>query len=60
MFGAKAIAKIRDLQIQDPITLTNTKEFVRQCFMKPYVIGNILGKKKAAAQQTNDMLYRTT
>ncbi|WP_232488825.1 conjugal transfer protein TraG N-terminal domain-containing protein [Orientia tsutsugamushi] len=55
MFGAKAVAKIRDVQIQDPITLTNTKEFLRQCFMKPYIIGNILGKK-AAAQQTNDII----
>ncbi|KJV51204.1 putative traG protein [Orientia tsutsugamushi str. Gilliam] len=55
MFGAKAVAKIRDVQIQDSITLTNTKEFLRQCFMKPYIIGNILGKK-AAAQQTNDII----
>ncbi|KJV70441.1 putative traG protein [Orientia tsutsugamushi str. TA716] len=55
MFGAKAVAKIRDVQIHDPVTLTNTKEFLRQCFMKPYVIGNILGKK-AAAQQTNDII----
>ncbi|WP_371219084.1 conjugal transfer protein TraG N-terminal domain-containing protein [Orientia tsutsugamushi] len=55
MFGAKAVAKIRDVQIQDPVTLTNTKEFLRQCFMKPYIIGNILGKK-AAAQQTNDII----
>ncbi|KJV70622.1 putative traG protein [Orientia tsutsugamushi str. UT76] len=45
MFGAKAVAKIRDVQIHDPVTLTNTKEFLRQCFMKPYIIGNILGKK---------------
>ncbi|KJV91039.1 putative traG protein [Orientia tsutsugamushi str. UT76] len=40
MFGAKAVAKIRDVQIHDPVTLTNTKEFLRQCFMKPYIIGN--------------------
>nr|WP_045914754.1 hypothetical protein [Orientia tsutsugamushi] len=43
MFGAKAVAKIRDVQIHDPVTLTNTKEFLIQCFMKPYIIGNILG-----------------
>ncbi|WP_371219566.1 conjugal transfer protein TraG N-terminal domain-containing protein [Orientia tsutsugamushi] len=55
MFGAKAVAKIRDVQIHDPVTLTNTNEFLRQCFMKPYIIGNILGKK-AAAQQTNDII----
>ncbi|KJV74727.1 putative traG protein [Orientia tsutsugamushi str. TA716] len=46
VFGAKAVAKIRDVQIHDPVTLTNTKEFLRQCFMKPYIIGNILGKKQ--------------
>ncbi|KJV69790.1 putative conjugative transfer protein TraG [Orientia tsutsugamushi str. UT76] len=28
MFGAKAVAKIRDVQIHDPVTLTNTKEFL--------------------------------
>ncbi len=55
MFGAKAVGKIRDIQIQDPVTLTNSKEFLRQCFMKPYIIGNILGKK-AEAQQTNDII----
>ncbi|UCM86398.1 MAG: conjugal transfer protein TraG N-terminal domain-containing protein [Rickettsia endosymbiont of Culicoides impunctatus] len=55
MFGAKAIGKIKDIQIEDPITLTNSKEFLRQCFMKPYVIGNILGKK-GAAQKTNDII----
>nr|WP_050755376.1 MULTISPECIES: conjugal transfer protein TraG N-terminal domain-containing protein [spotted fever group] len=55
MFGTKAVGKIRDIQIQDPITLTNSKEFLRQCFMKPYIIGNILGKK-AEAQQTNDII----
>ncbi len=55
MFGAKAIGKIKDIQIEDPITLTNSKEFLRQCFIKPYVIGNILGKK-GAAQKTNDII----
>ncbi|MCC8399454.1 MAG: conjugal transfer protein TraG N-terminal domain-containing protein [Rickettsia endosymbiont of Platyusa sonomae] len=55
MFGAKAIGKIRDIQIQDPITLTNSKEFLRQCFMKPYIIGNILGKK-GEAKKTNDII----
>lgn len=55
MFGAKAVGKIRDIQIQDPVTLTNSKEFLRQCFMKPYIIGNILGKK-SEAQKTNDII----
>lgn len=55
MFGAKAIGKIKDIQIEDPVTLTNTKEFLRQCFMKPYIIGNILGKK-AEAQRASDII----
>ena len=55
MFGAKAVGKIKDIQIEDPVTLTNSKEFLRQCFMKPYIIGNILGKK-GEAQKTNDIM----
>ncbi|CAK6517752.1 MAG: TraG-N domain-containing protein [Rickettsia helvetica] len=55
MFGAKAIGKIKDIHIEDPVTLTNTKEFLRQCFMKPYIIGNILGKK-AEAQRASDII----
>ncbi|XVN41417.1 MAG: conjugal transfer protein TraG N-terminal domain-containing protein [Rickettsia endosymbiont of Argas persicus] len=55
MFGAKAIGKIKDIQIEDPVTLSNTKEFLRQCFMKPYIIGNILGKK-AEAQRASDII----
>ncbi|KJV62561.1 conjugal transfer protein TraG N-terminal domain-containing protein [Rickettsia amblyommatis] len=55
MFGAKAIGKIKDIQIEDPVTLTNAKEFLRQCFMKPYIIGNILGKK-AEAQRASDII----
>ncbi|WP_341794393.1 conjugal transfer protein TraG N-terminal domain-containing protein [Rickettsia endosymbiont of Rhinocyllus conicus] len=55
MFGAKAIGKIKDIQIEDPVTLTNAKEFLRQCFMKPYIIGNILGKK-AEAQRATDII----
>ncbi|WP_410525777.1 conjugal transfer protein TraG N-terminal domain-containing protein [Rickettsia fournieri] len=55
MFGAKVIGKIKDIQIEDPVTLSNTKEFLRQCFMKPYIIGNILGKK-AEAQRASDII----
>ena len=55
MFGAKAVGKIKDIQIEDPVTLSNSKEFLRQCFMKPYIIGNILGKK-GEAQKTNDII----
>lgn len=55
MFGAKAVGKIRDVQIQDPTLLRNTKEFMRQCFTKPYIIGDILGKK-GEAQNSNDIM----
>ncbi|WP_341756998.1 conjugal transfer protein TraG N-terminal domain-containing protein [Candidatus Tisiphia endosymbiont of Nemotelus nigrinus] len=55
MFGAKAAGKIRDIQIQNPITLRNTKEYMRQCFTKPYIIGDILGKK-GAAQVADDIM----
>jgi conjugal transfer mating pair stabilization protein TraG len=52
-YGAKAVAKIRDIQIQDPILLKNTKEYLRQCYMLPYIIGNFGGKKSAAQKAEN-------
>ncbi len=55
LYGAKAVAKIRDIQIQDPILLKNTKEYLRQCYMLPYVIGNF-GGKKLDAQKAKDLL----
>ncbi|WPX99886.1 TraG-like conjugal transfer protein (plasmid) [Candidatus Megaera polyxenophila] len=55
LYGAKAVAKIRDIQIQDPILLRNTKEYLRQCYMLPYVIGNF-GGKKIEAQKAEDLL----
>ncbi|BFD45541.1 MAG: hypothetical protein DMENIID0002_01870 [Rickettsia endosymbiont of Sergentomyia squamirostris] len=55
MFGAKAAGKIKDVQIQNPITLRNTKEYMRQCFTKPYIIGDILGKK-GTAQAADDIM----
>ena len=55
LFGAKLVGKIREVQIQDPITLRNTKEYMRQCFIKPYILGNIAGKKGAAIA-ANDII----
>ena len=55
LYGAKAAAKIRDIQIHDPILLRNTKEYLRQCYMLPYVIGNF-GGHKIAAQEAEDLL----
>ena len=55
MFGAKAVAKLRDVQLQDPILLQNTKEYMRQCYMMPYVIGNF-GNLKGDAIKSTDIL----
>ena len=55
MYGAKAAAKVRDIQIQDPTLLRNTKEYLRQCFMKPYVIGNFGGHREASIR-ADDLL----
>lgn len=53
LYGAKAAAKLRDIQIQDPILLNNTKEYMRQCYMKPYVMGNFGGLKSKAISSSN-------
>lgn len=55
MFGAKIVGKIKDVTIQDPVLLDNTKNFCKQCFTKPWVMGNILGKRKEALE-TNDII----
>lgn len=55
MYGAKAVAKLRDFRIEDPILLHNTKEYLRQCYMWPYIIGNF-GGLKAEAMSTPDIL----
>ena len=53
MFGAKIVGKIKDVTIQDPVLLDNTKNFCKQCFTKPWVMGNILGKRKEALESNN-------
>lgn len=57
LYGAKAVAKLRDTQIEDPILLRNVKEYMRQCYMKPYVIGNFGGLKSEAVKATNIMSF---
>lgn len=57
MFGAKAIGKIKEIQIQNPNTLNNTKEFLRQCFLKPYIIGDLQGKKSLALDSRNILQF---
>lgn len=53
MFGAKIVGKIKDVTIKDPVLLDNTKNFCKQCFTKPWVMGNILGKRKEALETNN-------
>jgi len=53
MFGANVVSKLKDIQIRDPLTLRNTKEFVRQCYMLPYVIGDFGGLKGKAIKSTD-------
>jgi conjugal transfer mating pair stabilization protein TraG len=55
MFGAKLVGKLKDIQLQDPILLDNAKEFTRQCFIRPWIMGNILGKR-FEAENTNDLV----
>lgn len=57
MFGAKAVGKIKEIQIQNPNTLNNTKEFLRQCFLKPYIIGDLQGKKSLALESENILQF---
>jgi conjugal transfer mating pair stabilization protein TraG len=57
LYGAKAVSKIRDIQIQDPTLLRNTKEYLRQCFMKPYVIGNFGGHREASIRAKDLLGY---
>lgn len=57
MFGAKLVGKFRDLKIQDPVLLDNAKQFCKQCYLKPWVMGNILGKRKEAESATNMLAF---
>lgn len=55
LYGAKAAGKIRDIQIHDRTLLRNTKEYLRQCYMKPIVMGNFGGRREEAIRK-NDLL----
>lgn len=57
LYGAKAVAKVRDIQINDPILLRNTKEYLRQCYMKPYVMGNFGGHRAEAIRSTDLLTF---
>lgn len=50
MFAAKVVAMGRDVRIADPIQRQNVKNFVKQCYMWPYVFSNLPpGATKAMA-----------
>lgn len=55
MFGARLVGKIKDVHIEDPILLENTKAFCKQCFTKPFLMGNLMGKR-FDAMKSKDML----
>ena len=55
MFGAKLISDIKAVKVKDPILLDNAKEFSKQCFFRPWIMGNILGKRQEA-QTTTDII----
>lgn len=60
LYGAKAVAKLRDVQIQDPIMLQNVKEYLRQCSMKPYGLGNFGGHKYALLNAKDILAFLDT
>lgn len=50
MFGAKLVSQFKYLTVQDPVLLDNAKNFSKQCFLRPWIMGNILGKRKEAEE----------
>ena len=60
LYGSKAAVKVRDVQIKDPILLRNTKEYLRQCYMIPYVMGNFGGKRSEAIKSTDLLGFLNT
>jgi conjugal transfer mating pair stabilization protein TraG len=60
MFAAKLVAMSRDVQIKDPIMRENIKDFMRQCFMWPYVFTNIAPGRKAALESQDIFKFITS
>lgn len=54
MFGAKLLSNAKHARVHDPILCENGKNFMRQCFVKPIIMGNILGNRKEA-ETTSDL-----
>ena len=57
LFGAKVMGKMQSLRIEDPILLENTKSFCKQCFTKPWIMGNFLGKRKEAMEAKDILAF---
>lgn len=57
MFAAKLVAMSRDVQIKDPIMRENIKDFMRQCFMWPYVFTNISPGRKVALESRDILKF---
>ena len=57
LFGAKVMGKMQSLRIDDPILLENTKAFCKQCFSKPWIMGNFLGKRKEAMEAKDILAF---
>ena len=55
MFGAKLVSKFKDIKVQDHVLLDNAKNFIKQCYIRPWVMGNILGKRQEA-ESTDDVM----
>jgi conjugal transfer mating pair stabilization protein TraG len=55
MFGAKLVSKVKDIKIQDPVLLDNAKNFSKQCYLRPWIMGNLLGKRYEA-ENTKDIM----
>lgn len=57
LFGARVMGKLGSLRIEDPILLENTKAFCKQCFTKPWIMGNFLGKRKEAMEAKDILAF---
>jgi conjugal transfer mating pair stabilization protein TraG len=55
MFATRLIHEASKLTIKDPLTRSNIKDFVYQCFQMPYIYSHI-APGKLAAESTTDIL----
>lgn len=60
MFGAKLLSEVKDVTVQDRLLLTNAKEFSKQCYLRPWIMGNIRGKRQEAETTTDIIQFLQT